>query len=186
MPDWNPPTLMGALMKRKAKKIYKDGGWGPQLTFTTTRGDGTQLYIQLRVPVQVELEEREIPPDLQVVASGDLTGADPDSGEREFLAALTVSFEDGRKPAVEDYPDPDDATVKQQVKQISDGAIEVIRVSGDVPELTVEVRYVLTSQFGALTFAFLTTNQQMLGPKAREIYRKICETGWIGTKKRPY
>jgi hypothetical protein len=26
----------------------------------------------------------------------------------------------------------------------------------------------------------------MFGPEAREIYRKIVETTWIGTKKRPY
>jgi hypothetical protein len=191
MPDWNPPTLMGALAKRRANRLYKEGGWGRQLTFSARRGDGTQLYIQLRLPDPVDLTEHDSPADGPLVVSGDLTGVD-DGGEREYLAALTVSFEDGRKPAVADYPDPDDPDVKQEVKQVSERAIQVTRISHKspdgfkAPEPKLEIEYVLSSQFGALTFAFATTNQQMFGAKAQEIYRKICETGWIGTKKRPY
>jgi len=46
--------------------------------------------------------------------------------------------------------------------------------------------YAFTSQFGALVYTFTTENEQMMGPAAREVYAKIVETSWIGTKKRPY
>jgi len=176
MPDWNPPTLMGALAKRRANRIYREGGWGPQLTHTVSRAGGKPLYVQLRVPDTMELVERgeSQPP---TVFAGDLVG------DGEALAAFRVEFEEGRAPAVEDFPDPGEPWVHQDVTKISDKAIQVMRVNHE-PRL--ELIFAIHSQFGALTFIFTTANEGMLGPKAREMYRKIAETTWIGTKKRPY
>ncbi len=173
MPSWEPPTLMGAILKRRIKKIYDDGGWGPQLTFEARRADGTRLFIQFRLPKTVEFDQRES----DAVASGEIVGA----GEQ--LASMTVSFEDGKVKKPEDFPDPADPGVEQVVTTPSDRVVVVMRISED-PRL--ELIYMLRSQFGALTFAFITENEQMFGPQAREILRKIVETSWIGTKKRPY
>jgi hypothetical protein len=173
MPDWSPPTLMGALAKRRANKIYRDGGWGPQLLFETRRADGTRLVVQLRLPKTVEFEEQ--PGD--AVASGELVGA----GEQ--LASMTVSFEDGKRPEPEDYPDPGGPWTHQEVTTPTGRIVQVMRISEE-PKL--QMIYAFRSQFGALTFTFTTSTEQMFGPEAREIYRKIVETAWIGTKKRPY
>lgn len=173
MPGWNLPTLMGARGKRRANKMYEDGGWGPQLTFSAPRADADPLFVQLRVPKAVELERGSD----DAVVSGELVGG----GEQ--LASMTVSFEDGRVPKPEDFPDPGDPAVRQEVTTPTDRAIQVMRIS-DAPRL--EMIYALRSQFGALTFTFATTNERMFGPEAREIFRKIVETTWIGTKKRPY
>jgi hypothetical protein len=173
MPGWNPPTVMGALAKRRANKIYQEGGWGRQLTFDAQRTDGTRLFIQWRLPKTVEFEQRAG----DAVASGDLVGGD------ELLASLAVRFEDARVPTPEDFSDPDGAWVHQELTTPTDRAIQVMRISNE-PKL--EMIYAFKSQFGALTFTFTTANEQMFGPQAREIYRKIAETAWIGTKKRPY
>jgi hypothetical protein len=173
MPGWDPPTLMGALAKRRANKVYEEGGWGRQLLFRARRADGTRLFVQFRLPKTVELEER--PSD--AVASGEIVGG----GEQ--LASMTVSFEDGKRPEPEDFPDPGDPWAFQEVGTPTDRVVQVMRVSN---EPKVQMIYAFRSQFGALTFTFTTTNEQMFGPEAREIYRKIVETTWIGTKKRPY
>jgi hypothetical protein len=173
MPSWEPPTLMGAIVKRRIKKIYADGGWGPQLTFETRRADGTRLFIQLRLPKTVQFEQG--PSD--AVASGEIVGGD------EHFASMTVSFEDGRVPKPEDYPEPGEPWAAQQVNVLNDRAMTVLRVSNQ-PKL--EMIYAFTSQFGALVYTFTTENEQMMGPAAREIYAQIVETSWIGTKKRPY
>jgi hypothetical protein len=70
-----------------------------------------------------------------------------------------------------------------EVTKLSDKAIQVMRVNNE-PRL--EMIYALHSQFGALTFIFNTANEGMLGPEARDMYRKTVETTWIGTKKRLY
>jgi hypothetical protein len=179
MPGWEPPTVMGAIVKRRIKKIYEDHGWGPQLTFETRRTDGTRLFIQLRLPKTVQFEPR--PSDAvrpsEVVASGEIVG------DGEPLASMTVSFEDGRVPKPEDYPEPGEPWAAQQVKVLNGRAMTVMRVSNQ-PKL--EMIYPFTSQFGALVYTFATENQQMMGPAAREICSQIVETSWIGTKKRPY
>jgi len=173
MPGWNPPTLMGALLKRRIKKIYEDGGWGAQLTFDTRRADGTRLFIQLRLPKTVQFEQRPS----NAIASGEIVG------DGEQLASMTVSFEDGRVPKPEDFPEPGEPWATHDVKVLNDGAMTVVRVSNQ-PKL--EMIYAFRSQFGALIYTFTTVNEQMMGPAAREIYSKIVETSWIGTKKRPY
>jgi hypothetical protein len=173
MPGWTPPTLMGALAKRRANKIYQDGGWGPQLLFEAHRADGTRLFIQLRLPKTVEFE----PQPSDAVAAGELVGG----GEQ--LASMTLSFEDGKRPEPENFPDPGDPWAHQEVTTPTDRLVQVMRISEE-PKL--QMIYAFRSQFGGLIFTFTTPNEQMFGPEAREIYRKIVETAWIGTKKRPY
>jgi hypothetical protein len=173
MPGWNPPTLVGALTKRRANKLYREGGWGAQLLFEARREDGTRLFVQFRLPKTLKFE----PQPGDAVASGELTGA----GEQ--LTSMTVSFEDGRRPAPEDYPDPGEPWSFQDVTTPSDRLVQVMRIS-EAPKL--QMIYAFRSRFGALTFTFTTANEPMFGPEAREIYLKIVETAWIGTKKRPY
>jgi hypothetical protein len=173
MPGWNPPTLTGAFVNRRIKKIYEDGGWGPQLTFDTRRADGRRLFIQFRLPKTVQFEQR--PSD--AVVSGEIVG------DGEEFASMTVSFEHGIVPKPDDYPEPGEPWAAQQVNVLNDRAMTVMRVSNQ-PKL--QMIYAFTSQFGALVFTFTTENEQMMAPAAREIYAKIVETSWIGTKKRAH
>ena len=50
-------SLQKRLAQRRAEKLYKEGGWGPQLTFPAERADGKPLVFQFRVPDGVELIE---------------------------------------------------------------------------------------------------------------------------------
>jgi hypothetical protein len=167
---------LDVIVKRRTDRIYDEGGWGKQLNFTAARRTGKPLFVQLRVMKTMELQVRDgvEPPtvfDGELVADG------------EALVSFRLEFEEGHAPAVEDFPDPGEPWVHQEVTKLSDKAIQVMRVNNE-PRL--EMIYALHSQFGALTFIFNTANEGMLGPEARDMYRKTVETTWIGTKKRLY
>jgi hypothetical protein len=208
-------NLQTQLAKRRAEKLYREGGWGPQLTFPVKRAAGKPLVFQCRLPNGLALIEvqklaaaaRGAPTAVGkattalerageaagVIVVGALCPPRASDAELEVLATMTVALADVKGP-----PNPEDFMLAeterstQEVTKISDKATMIRRLSVEsldqaqepVPMLVVQ--YLLESQFGALVWAFSTTHHEMFGQWARDMYAKVVETGWIGTKPRPY
>jgi hypothetical protein len=167
-------ALQRQLMKRRADRMYKEGGWGPQLSFPVERKQGKPLVFQIRIPDSVELidvprlagaargapatvgraavalERAKDAAGLIVVAALCATKLEPDS-EREVLATLTVALADVTgPPPVEDYAVADsDRTVRsdREVTQISDRVTQVKRLSLEALEPGQEPTPMLTIQY---------------------------------------
>ena len=201
--------------QRREEQLFRQGGWGPQLSFEVERTVGEPLVLQFRLPVGVALF------DLQAVVGtahgapasvGRATDAleragsgagvivlgamcpvrKPDS-DLEVLATITVALSEVEgPPVIEDHLLPESERAHQQVQRISDRVTRIQRLSseafdaGHEPVLMLVVQYLVETRFGALAFVFSTTHQDMFGEWARTMYREVVKTCWIGEQARPY
>jgi hypothetical protein len=205
---------MSFLRRRRADRIYRDGGWGPRLTWPVPRADGPALVYQMRLPTTVQLVDiatlaARSPGAPEFVAQGAdalktagaagviVTGAligEADGGEREVLATLTVAFSElSGPPTVSEGIEVDgDTRTHTEVTKLSDKGTQVRRlISTQVPGQPepvpmVVMEYLMESRFGALAVAFSTTHRGMMGEFGSGWFRKIVETGFIGDQPQPY
>lgn len=194
-----------------AEQKFIDAGWGRPLTFEVERTLGRPLVLQFRLPVGVALLDLKrlsgtatgAPASVGrasdalararssagVIVLGAMCPAPKPDTELELLATLTVAFSEvAGPPVIEDQVPPG---VKQQVERISDKVTRIQRLSAEAlepeqePVLMLVVQYLLQTQFGALGFNFSTSNPEMFGQWARQMYRELVKTCWIGEPSRP-
>jgi len=206
---------MSFLRRRRAERIYRDGGWGPLLTWPVARPEGTPLVFQLRLPTGVELIDMDTlagsangAPEfvgdgkqaLQrgseaagAIVVGALCGTQ-DTGEREVLATVTVALSDVTGPPdVEAGTETDgDRRSHTEVAKLSDKVTLVKRLIAETvpgqaePVAILVMQYLIETRYGALTMAFSTTNTDMFGDFGRSMFLKVVETGFIGDRAQPY
>jgi hypothetical protein len=197
------------------EQVYRQHGWGPQLTFPVVRaGDRPPLVFQLRLPDGVRLIDVR---KLAAAARGApaIVGRAADALDRagevagvivaaaicpkpkpdmplEVLATVTVALSDVEgPPRVEQYLVPESERVEQEVTKMSDRVTRIRRLSaesigpGHDPVPMLMIQYLIETQFGALAMAFSTTHVEMFGASARLLYQRIFETGFIGENPRP-
>jgi hypothetical protein len=206
---------MSFLARRRADRVYRKGGWGPQLTWPVPRADGAPLVFQMRLPAKVQLidvdklaESAEEAPEfvtegrtalargaeaLGAIVVGALCGT-ADDGEREVLGTVTVALAGVTGP-----PDLNEGVevdgnrrTHTTVIKLSDRATEIKRLIAEtVPDRAEPVpmlmmQYLIETRYGALTMSFSTANTDMFGEFGRSMFLKITETGFIGEKPAPY
>jgi len=206
---------MSFLQRRRAERIYRNGGWGPLLTWPVARADGAPLVFQMRLPTKVYLidvaeladhapgappfvgEARQALERGAEAAGAIVVGAlcaDQDSGERELLATVTVALSPvtGPPDVKEGLQTDGDRRSSTEVTKLSDKATEVKRLIAETvpgqaePVPILMMQYLIETRYGAVTMAFSTTNTDMFGTFGRSMFRKTAEMGFIGERPQPY
>lgn len=201
--------------QRTAERLFRQGGWGPQLTFEVPRAAGAPLVLQFRLPVGLGLIDLRwlaasadgAPASVGratdalayagsaagVVVLGAICPARRPDSDLELLGTVTVALSEvAGPPVIEDRLLPESERAHQQVTRISDRVTRIQRLSsealgdGHEPVLTLVVQYLVQTRFGALDFTFSTAHQDMFGRWAQGMYRKVVESCWIGERARLY
>jgi hypothetical protein len=206
---------MSFLQRRRAERIYRNGGWGPLLTWPVARAEGTPLVFQMRLPTKVYLIDTAELADhapgapefvgqaqqaLQrgaEAAGAIVVGAlcaDQDSGEREVLATVTVALSEvtGSPDVTEGIETDGDRRTHTEVTKLSDQATEVKQLIAETvpgqaePVPILMMQYLIETRYGAVTMAFSTTNTDMFGKFGRSMFLKVAQMGFIGERPQPY
>jgi hypothetical protein len=151
-----PMSLTTYVLKRRAERVYTDGGWGPQLSFTVPRATGKPLVFQMRIPDAMQLidvarlagaargapaaigrataalEQAKDAAGLIVCAAVCKANLEP-AEQREVFATITVALaEIDGPPRVDDFAVRDSASTvrsEREVTKLSDRATEITRLS---------------------------------------------------------
>jgi hypothetical protein len=203
------------LRRRKAERIYRDGGWGPLLTWPIARPEGKPLVFQLRLPTGVELVDvqklaHDAPGAPEFVSTGAaalkraeqpggviMTGAlcgVKETGERDVMATLTAALSALKGPlGVKEGIDVDGNTrTHTKVTQVSDKVTQVKRLSAETvpgrsePIPSMLVEYLIETRYGMLAMAFSTRHQEMLGQWGQSLFFQVTQTGFIGEQAPAY
>ncbi len=145
---------MSFLGRRRAERIYREGGWGPLLSFPVVRPDASKLVFQVRMPLGIELvdlaqiaaEAPGAPPAVaqgtralervrsggHVILIGALRPSQPED-RHEVVATMTVAIAAVSRSALPKASEEHDAegnlTASTEVVELSDDATLVKRVS---------------------------------------------------------
>jgi hypothetical protein len=201
--------------RRKAEKAYRDGGWGPLLTFPVKRPGGEPLVFQMRLPVGHQLIDVPTMARSAVGAPAGL-GAQADAlerasqaagaivvgalcpvsegvGEPDVLATITVALSDvAGPPSVEEGAAYESPRSHREVTKLSDQVTRIKRLSAepvagsDEPLAMLTVQYLIETRYGAVVMAFSSTREDMFGGFGEDLFEKIMATGFIGEGARSY
>jgi hypothetical protein len=201
--------------RRKAEKTFREGGWGPLLTFPVPGSEGKPLVFQMRLPIDHELVDvpslaratTGAPAVLAdqaaalerasnaagVVVVGALCPTSNDDGEPDVLATITVALSDvAGPPTVEEGSGYESPRSHREVTKLSDKVTRIKQLSAepvagrDEPVAMLTLQYLIETRYGAIVMAFSTTRQDMLGGFGEGLFEKILATGFIGEGPRPY
>lgn len=207
---------MSFLARRRAERLYREGGWGPLLTWPVERPGRAALVFQLRLPVTNEFVDLEtlaarspgapalVAQGAQAVAAADaalgtilagaLYGVDYDD-RPELLATITVALGDldepGALPEEGEHTDAE-ARTHTRISRLSDRAVEIERkMLIDMPDRgeptpMVALQFLMLSGYGPMSITFATAHEAMMGEFGRSVFRKIAEMGYIGEQPQPY
>jgi hypothetical protein len=207
---------MSFLARRRAEKMFRQGGWGPLLSFPVQRGGLPPLVFQMRLPLTTQLidldrleqevtEARELVRQSQAATArvggaagaillGALCGGRSDGGV-DVLGTLTVEFLEGggdwAPPEERETNDPQ-ARVGVRVTRLSDAAAQIrqlmlVDLPGHAePTPMVILQYLVRSRYGPLSMTFGSSHPGMLSVEGHSFFTKIFETGFIGEAPRPF
>jgi hypothetical protein len=201
--------------RRKAEKTFREGGWGPLLTFPVQRPEGKPLVFQMRLPIDHQLVDvpsiargavgapavladqtsalERASEAAGVIVVGALCPVSEGAGAPDVLATITVALSDVAGPPTLDtssgYESP---TSHREVTKLADKVTRIKRLSAepvagrDEPVAMLTLQYLIETRYGAIVMAFSTTRQDMLGGFGEGLFEKIMATGFIGEGPRPY
>ncbi len=117
---------------------------------------------------------------------------EPDPADRP-TATLTVALSDAvtGPPTVEEIRAglPDDPHTEHEVVELTETVIRITSLTKEPPDAECEperrlfvVQYLVQTPFGALAIVFSTTNRDMMGTKAYDIYYQMVKTSTIGER----
>ena len=202
--------------RRKAEKAYREGGWGPLLTFPVKRPGGEPLVFQMRLPVghqlldvptmarsavgapaalAAETDALELASEAAgVIVIGALCPVSEGAGEPDVLATITVALSDAvaGPPTVEEGSAYESPRSHREVTKLSDKVTRIKRLSAeavqgsDEPMAMLTMQYLIETRYGAVVMAFSTTRQDMFGGFGEELFEKIMATGFIGEGAQAY
>ena len=201
--------------RRKAEKAYREGGWGPLLTFPVKRPGGEPLVFQMRLPVghqlldvptmarsavgapaalAAETDALELASEAAgVIVIGALCPVSEGAGEPDVLATITVVLSDvAGPPSVEEGSGYESPRSHREVTKLSDKVTRIKRLSAepvegsDEPMAMLTMQYLIETRYGAVVMAFSTTRQDMFGGFGEELFEKIMATGFIGEGAQAY
>jgi hypothetical protein len=202
--------------RRKAEKAYREGGWGPLLTFPVKRREGKPLVFQMRLPVGHQLvdlpsmarsavgapaalaaqtDALELASEAAgVIVVGALCPVSEGAGEPDVLATITVALSDAvaGPPTVEEGSAYESPHSHREVTKLSDKVTRIKRLSAepvagsDEPMAMLTMQYMIETRYGAVVMAFSTTRQDMFGGFGEELFEKIMATGFIGEGAQAY
>ena len=201
--------------RRKAEKAYREGGWGPLLTFPVKRPGGEPLVFQMRLPVghqlldvptmarsavgapaalAAETDALELASEAAgVIVIGALCPVSEGAGEPDVLATIAVVLSDvAGPPSVEEGSGYESPHSHREVTKLSDKVTRIKRLSAeavqgsDEPMAMLTMQYLIETRYGALAMAFSTTRQDMFGGFGEELFEKIMATGFIGEGAQAY
>lgn len=207
---------MSFLARRRAEKMFQQGGWGPLLSFPVQRDGLPPLVFQMRLPLTTQLVDldrlvREAPELPEVARQGQaaidraagpagtilvgtLCGQRNDGGP-EVLGTITVAFAEGgegwRLPDSGKTDDPE-ARVHTTVTRVSDGGAQIrqlmlVDLPGHAePTPMLVLQYLVRSRYGPLSMTFGSAHPGMLGEEGHKFFAKIFETGYIGERPKPF
>jgi hypothetical protein len=207
---------MSFLARRRAEKMFRQGGWGPLLSFPVQRSDLPPLVFQMRLPLTTQLVDLdrvvgEAPdaPELArqgqaaiaraagpagTILVGTLCGQRSDGGI-DVLGTVTVALAEGNEDwRLPDSGETDDreARVLTMVTRLSDAVAQirqlmVVDLPGHAePTPMVILQYLVRSRYGPMSMTFGSTHPGMLSEEGRSFFAKIFETGFIGERPRPF
>jgi hypothetical protein len=207
--------LQSARHRRRAEKIYRDGGWGPELSWEVAREGEKPLIFQMRMPLEFELidvgalaAQAQGAPELVAKGAIALKDAARESGTivvgamcrqpqpgdtgRDVLGTITVALRElPGAPPTETPADPENPP-NPEVRKISDRAWRIKELTvapieqGAEAVAMLSLQYLITTRYGALAMTLATANPVMIRPSGREAFEKIVTTGWIGEGPRQY
>jgi hypothetical protein len=208
------PNPLTTIWRRKAARIYRDGGWGPLLSWPVARPGGDPLVFQMRLPARIELvdlhalaaETAAAPdrPEMALDRAAQVAGAiivgalrSIASGDEpaEVLATLTVALSDVSGPPVAgDLAGgfSEDHHSHQEIIVLSDAVTLVKRLSAESvpgvaePVAMLVMEFLIQTEFGAVAMVFATTHPRMINFQAQAAFQKMMETGYLGERPKPY
>jgi hypothetical protein len=207
---------MSFLARRRAEKMFRQGGWGPLLSFPVERDGLSPLVFQMRLPLTTQLvdldrlvDEAPDAPELArqgqaaiaratgpagTIVVGTLCGQRSDEGV-DVLGTLTVALaeggEDWRLPDSGKTNDPE-GRVSTVVTRLSDAAAQIrqlmlVDLPGRAePTPIVVLQYLVRSRYGPLSITFGSAHPGMLGEEGHNYFAKVFETGYIGERPQAF
>ena len=195
--------------KGAAQKVMSEAGWSQKHEWRVPRDGAAPLYFSLRIPDQTRLlDVSELAAQVgdripQGMRSG-VSALDQMEGEPGTICSGAIVHEDnpeivmvvltvGLALGVRGLPDVDELAVstageevQRFVTPISEKAVLLDRVTmlalkpGEDPSPMMLHQYLMETRYGALSFAFTSTNRAMFSENGRRMMSEISQTGWLG------